>query len=131
MVAEIAKSLYHPSAEEVYAEVKQREKGVGRATVFRNLNLLADDGVFMKVCFHGEPARFDTNPAKHDHFLCNACKAITDLPPLPQADNDAEKDELIRRGFKVESKSVAYYGICDKCLSKIDKKLINDSENAC
>lgn len=131
MVAEIAKSLYHPSAEEVYAEVKQREKGVGRATVFRNLNLLADDGVFMKVCFRGEPARFDTNPAKHDHFLCNVCKAITDLPPLPQADNDAEKDELIRRGFKVESKSVAYYGICDKCLSKIDKKLINDSENAC
>ena len=115
MVAEIAKRLYHPSAEEVYAEVKKCEKGVGRATVFRNLNLLADDGVFMKVCFRGEPARFDTNPAKHDHFLCNVCKVITDLPPLSQTDNDAEKDELIRRGFKVESKSVAYYGVCDKC----------------
>lgn len=115
MVAEIAKRLYHPSAEEVYAEVKKCEKGVGRATVFRNLNLLADDGVFMKVCFRGEPARFDTNPAKHDHFLCNVCKAITDLPPLSQTDNDVEKDELIRRGFKVESKLVAYYGVCDKC----------------
>ena len=69
----------------------------------------------MKVCFRGEPARFDTNPAKHDHFLCNVCKAITDLPPLSQTDNDVEKDELIRRGFKVESKLVAYYGVCDKC----------------
>ena len=115
MVAEIAKSLYHPSAEEVYAEVKKREKGIGRATVFRNLNFLADNGVFMKVCFRGEPARFDTNHQKHDHFVCNICRAITDLPPLPQTDNDAEKDELVRRGFKVESKSVAYYGVCDKC----------------
>ena len=115
MVAEIAKSLYHPSAEEVYAEVKKREKGIGRATVFRNLNFLADNGVFMKVCFRGEPARFDTNHQKHDHFVCNICRAITDLPPLPQIDNDAEKDELVRRGFKVESKSVAYYGVCDKC----------------
>ncbi len=114
-VAEIAKSLYHPSAEEVCAEVKKRGKGVGRATVFRNLNLLAEEGVFMKVCFRGEPTRFDTNPAKHDHFVCDVCGAIIDLPPSEQSADDAQKDELLRRGFEVGSKSVAYYGVCDKC----------------
>ena len=79
IVLSVAKQMYHPSAEEVYAEVKKTESGVGRATVFRNLNLLAEEGEFMKVCFQGEPTRFDTNAKSHDHFVCKRCGKITGI----------------------------------------------------
>ncbi len=115
IVAEVAKTLYHPSAEEVYEEVKKRDKGVGRATVFRNLNLLAEEGSFFKVFLNGEPVRYDTNPVRHDHFLCTVCGEITDLPPETFSETDEETEELSRQGYKVESKSVAYYGVCRKC----------------
>lgn len=115
IVLSVAKKMYHPSAEEVYAEVKKTESGVGRATVFRNLNLLADDGEFMKVCFQGEPTRFDTNVKSHDHFVCKRCGEITDIPRENDFSGDAEEEKLKEKGLFPESKSVTYYGLCDKC----------------
>lgn len=115
IVLNVAKKMYHPSAEEVYAEVKKTESGVGRATVFRNLNLLADDGEFMKVCFQGEPTRLDTNAKSHDHFVCKRCGKIIDLPREETEGGDAEEEKLSKEGLFVENKSVTYYGLCKDC----------------
>ena len=115
IVLSVAKKMYHPSAEEVYAEVKKTESGVGRATVFRNLNLLAESGEFMKVCFQGEPTRFDTNVKSHDHFVCKRCGEITDIPREELDADDEDFEKLKKRGLFAESKSVTYYGLCDKC----------------
>ena len=115
IVLSVAKQMYHPSAEEVYAEVKKTESGVGRATVFRNLNLLAEEGEFMKVCFQGEPTRFDTNAKSHDHFVCKRCGKITDLPREEFPSDDGDFKKLEEKGLYAESKSVTYYGVCGKC----------------
>lgn len=116
IVLSVAKKMYHPSAEEVYAEVKKTESGVGRATVFRNLNLLAEDGEFMKVCFQGEPTRFDTNAKSHDHFMCKRCGRIIDLDRAEFPSDNAEFEKLSEKGLLAENKSVTYYGLCDECL---------------
>lgn len=120
LIYEVAQSLYHPSAEEVYSAVKTKNKGIGRATVFRNLNFLSDEGKFTKVCFQGEPTRFDTNVIPHDHFVCKRCGAIVDFPP---ASNETKSDDVRfseSNGLLIETKSVTYYGLCEKC-RKTDK----------
>ena len=40
-------TLKHPTADEVYAAVADAQPPVGRATVYRNLNLLAEQGTAM------------------------------------------------------------------------------------
>lgn len=34
----------HPSADQIYAEVRKLDPKISRGTVYRNLNLLADNG---------------------------------------------------------------------------------------
>ena len=97
-IYEVAKTLYHPSAEEVYSAVgKQCE------------------GKFTKVCFRGEPARYDTNIIPHDHFVCEKCGAIIDFPPASESDEKGDIPFGEYKGLLIKSKSVTYYGICDKC----------------
>lgn len=121
LIQSVAETLYHPSADEVYSAVKEKERGVGRATVFRNLNLLSDEGIFLKVCFQGEPTRYDTNPAPHDHFVCRVCGKIVDLPPTGKGENVNNQADF-PSGITVESKSVTYYGLCDKCAARSKKE---------
>lgn len=114
-IYEVAKTLYHPSAEEVYSAVGKQCDGVGRATVFRNLSYLAEEGKFTKVCFRGEPARYDTNIIPHDHFVCEKCGAIIDFPPAIESDEKGDIPFGEYKGLLIKSKSVTYYGLCDKC----------------
>lgn len=112
-VLQAAKQLYHPSADEVYNELKAKNKNIGRATVFRNMNLLAGEGVFLKVCFQGEPIRFDTNPRQHDHFVCRLCGKIVDLDS--QTDCVDYESCYSEQGVFIEKKFVTYYGLCSSC----------------
>ena len=114
-IYEVAKTLYHPSAEEVYSAVKKQCGEVGRATVFRNLSYLAEEGKFIKVCFQGEPARYDTNIIPHDHFVCEKCGAIIDFPPANENYGKGDIPFGEYKGLLIKSKSVTYYGLCDKC----------------
>ena len=49
LVAEAVRALEHPSAEEIYAAVSRENPNIGKATVYRNLNLLAEQGEIGKV----------------------------------------------------------------------------------
>lgn len=114
-IYEVAKTLYHPSAEEVYSAVKKQCGEVGRATVFRNLSYLAEEGKFIKVCFQGEPTRYDTNIIPHDHFVCKKCGAIIDFPPESEKKDNKDIPFGEYNGLLIKSKSVTYYGLCGKC----------------
>lgn len=121
LIQSVAKNLYHPSADEVYTAVKEKNSGVGRATVFRNLNLMSDEGVFLKVCFQGEPTRYDTNPLPHNHFVCRLCGKIVDLP-VTENDEIGHSAADFPSELTVESKSVTYYGLCEECGKLSNKK---------
>lgn len=107
VIENTVKTLYHPTAEEVISAVKTVDAGVGRATVFRNLNTLTEEGKLVKVCFAGEPTRYDTNAAPHDHFVCRKCGKITDMPSKIKPCFPEESD--------VDFYTTTYYGLCSEC----------------
>lgn len=107
LIYNAAKSLYHPTAEEVYAKVKAEDKGVGRATVFRNLSVLSEEGKFVRLFFADHATRYDTNPAPHDHFVCKRCGRIIDIP--------ASCGLKMPENLNVENASITFYGLCDDC----------------
>lgn len=83
---------------------------MGRATVFRNLKALVEEGKIVKLKFEDDSTRYDGNPFVHDHFLCRKCGEIVDIVRTEQ-----ENGVLPQGQFKIEYKSVAYYGLCAKC----------------
>ena len=105
-------SLYHPTAEEIYEKLRAECPSIGRATVFRNLSVLAEEGRVVKLNFPDDVARYDANIDGHCHLVCRECYRVTDMPVphkivLPQ--------EL---GFTVEQQELNFYGLCRECHQK-------------
>ena len=102
-------SLYHPTADEVYEKLCTDCPGIGRATVFRNLSILAEEGRAVKLFFPDEVARYDANVDGHYHFVCRKCDTIIDLP-MTQRPSIPQNDDFI-----VELQEINFYGLCKHC----------------
>ena len=100
----------HPTAEMVYQMLKPENPSLRLGTVYRNLNLLAEEGIITRMPFPVE--RYDADTDHHPHFLCQICGNVSDLD-LPY---DKRMDEQISAlGYEVISHSVLFTGICTNC----------------
>jgi len=102
-------SLYHPTAEEVYEKLRADCPSIGRATVFRNLSVLAEEGRAVKLFFPDEVARYDANIDGHYHFVCRRCDSIIDLPATQRVTFPTSD------AFTVEQQEINFYGLCKEC----------------
>ena len=102
----------HPSAAVVYREVRRHLPRVSLATVYRNLRMLAAEGLLSERAEVGG-TRFDGNTDPHDHFTCVACGRIYDVPPLGA--RRVAPRATFRPGFEVHGQRIEFYGRCDTC----------------
>lgn len=70
----------HPTAEEVYAEVARSHPTVSKATVYRNLGSLSEDGLLRHIKMPGGADRFDHMLLEHHHIICTQCGCFADAP---------------------------------------------------
>jgi Fur family transcriptional regulator, peroxide stress response regulator len=84
-------------------------------TVYRNLNILQEQGLVRKIDFTDDLDRFDANNAQHYHFICEKCSSIKDLEIPP----DLSLNERVRLStpFTVNRHRLVFFGICDLCKS--------------
>lgn len=103
----------HPSPEEVYARVKRRIPSVSLATVYKNIHLFIESGIFNQVSLHHGSMRVETNQSAHHHLVCTRCKAIADI------DADvlglAGIEGRLPGGFLVKRLAVDVIGLCESC----------------
>ena len=83
--------------------------------MYRNLNLLADEGIITRMPFPVE--RYDANTEPHPHFRCRKCGAVYDLEGL---EYDASLDEKIGvlSGHQVDRHEMVFSGICTHCATR-------------
>ncbi len=117
MIKDALARLDHPTAAEVYEEIRKIYPQISLGTVYRNLNLMAGDGEILRLPFSGAPDRFDPNVREHFHVMCSRCGRIFDtnhtIPPglITQIDHAVEACT----GVKVESRVMIFKGICAAC----------------
>ena len=103
----------HPTAEEVVARVRRRLPRVSLGTVYRNLRKLAAQQHVRVVHLADRSARYDGMLEDHDHFVCERCGDLTDLPrtraPAPK------RAALSAAGYGVRAHAVTFYGVCPDC----------------
>nr|WP_170299758.1 transcriptional repressor [Desulfobacter hydrogenophilus] len=113
----IAKSIGHPSVEDIYDQIKIDFPTMSLATVYRNLVLIKSFGEVLELGFPDGSNRYDGNkPYPHPHVICLKCKKIVD-PNLDSLDN-LTKEVTKKTNFKILNHRLDFFGICSNCLSK-------------
>ncbi|NLG26175.1 MAG: transcriptional repressor [Clostridiales bacterium] len=102
----------HPSANEVYREARALDPTISRATVYRNLNLLAENGEIRHVSMT-EVDRFDWRVERHYHLQCTGCGAVVDAPLPYRPDMDLAVSE--QTGYRVAAHRTTFEGLCPAC----------------
>ena len=108
----------HPTADEVYDLVRERDPKISRGTVYRNLNLLAGLGEIRKLPMPGGPDHFDCTLENHYHFLCRRCGRVFDTPLA--YNHSLNQTPPAMAGFQTEWHRLLLVGLCPDC-DRIEK----------
>jgi len=114
---ELAKYPGHPTAENVFGQVRKRLKTISLDTVYRTIATFEEYGLTKRVHFLDNIARFDINLSIHHHLVCTYCEKVEDFY-WPNFDRMDLPDSVIGWG-NVESKHVELRGLCENCRAKI------------
>lgn len=111
----IAKREGHFTAQDLIDDAKARRLGIGRATIFRALDLFTELNVLERLDLpSGVHAYVPCAPARHHHHIvCSQCGRTTEVDDAGLA---GAVDEIQRRsGWQVESHRLELYGRCPRC----------------
>ena len=103
----------HPTADQIFENVREGSPQISRRTVYRVLDTLAELGLICRVHHPGASARYDAKTYRHHHLVCLRCNAIVDW-------ESPDFDSLVLpkgkpHGFEVSDFSVQLIGICPEC----------------
>lgn len=118
----LSNTTEHPTADTVYLHVKEEFPNISLGTVYRNLNLLADMGEAIKISTPDGGDRFDGRVEPHYHVVCRSCGNIFDLEL--EEEHIQSINELANQHFggTIESHTTLFYGTCEECSIKNQKK---------
>ena len=104
----------HATADEIYEAVVQTHPRISRATVYRNLNQLADDAEIQKLEMPDGPDRFDHILQRHYHAKCSRCGRVFDV----EMDYMEDIIRLVKdaHGFAIDGHNLVFTGVCPSCL---------------
>ena len=103
----------HPTADQIYQEVRQQLPAISFNTVYKVLEILCQKGVAIKVNPLHEVARYDGATTHHAHLICRQCHHIIDLDWQPAAFPSLAPEEL--HGFKLDYPFMTFWGLCPQC----------------
>jgi Fur family peroxide stress response transcriptional regulator len=103
----------HPSAQQIYDEVKKIHPTVSLATVYKTLQVLKNLNLIQELNLPQGQARFDSYMKPHINLICLQCGNIVDL-------DDTTAIEITRKvataaKFKPEGQRIDIFGVCRRC----------------
>jgi Fur family ferric uptake transcriptional regulator len=114
----VARRRGHFTAADLLADARDGGVSVGRATVFRTLDLMAEAGQLERIDLpSGEHAYVACAPqGHHHHVVCRVCGKSVEI-----ADSGllSVVEEVGRKsGFRIESHRLELFGLCRECKSR-------------
>jgi Fur family peroxide stress response transcriptional regulator len=103
----------HPTADQVYGQVRRRIHTISRTTVYRILDTFVALGLITKICHHGSAARFDPRIHQHHHLVCLHCESVIDLDEKRL--NDVAWPDVRGHGFEIRDYHIHFRGVCAAC----------------
>jgi Fur family ferric uptake transcriptional regulator len=114
ILEELRKCRHHPGADELYLQVRRRLPRVSLGTVYRNLELLAAQGIIQRLDLGSGQKRFDPVTEPHGHFRCTGCGAVEDLPFPVRLPQPSRRKAWVRQRV-ITGGQAEYTGLCPSC----------------
>ena len=110
----IAERNGHFTAADLVDEARRHHPGMGRATVFRALDLFTTLRLVERVDLPGgDHAYVACEPAHHHHAICTTCGRALDVEDLGLSEVLGEIGR--RAGFRVTAHRLEIFGLCAAC----------------
>ncbi len=105
----------HIDADRLLATMKAKELKISRATIYRNLDLLAQHGFVRKQRLGGNRFLYEHvhQGQRHDHLICTRCGRLAEFvsPAI-----DALQREICRaHGFHPDEHTLQIHSVCLEC----------------
>lgn len=107
----------HPTAEQVYEKVLAKLPNISRATVYRNLSIMADRGMLQRIGVPGGADHYDHTLEAHYHVLCTQCGALEDIWLEEPAVNLMTQVQQ-KSSFTIQNYQLVFNGLCPCCDAK-------------
>ncbi len=116
VAALIAEQDRHFTAASLVEAARARRLGVGRATIFRTLEILEDIGAVERLDLpSGEHAYVGCEPTHHHHVVCSGCGRTDEIA---DAGLRAVVAAIARRtGYRVDEHRLELFGLCPACVA--------------
>ncbi len=113
----------HPTASEVYDMVRKRLPRIGLGTVYRNLELMANSGIILKIEVGGTQKRFDATTTPHHHIRCTQCDRVDDI--TIDFKDDVNRLAAHSSKYQIFGHHIEFTGLCQHCSGSKRKETIN------
>lgn len=108
----------HPTADQIYLDVRAKDNKVSRGTVYRNLGILSENNEIANVKVPAAD-RYDSRCDRHYHIFCTNCGKVFDAPMGYQKQYDEQIEN--ETGFQISRHRLIFEGLCPDCSDKNKK----------
>ncbi len=106
------------TAQHIFEKVVEINPGINFSTVYRNLDVLEQEGIVRKIAFDQGAAYYELIDGKHHHHLiCKSCGKVQCVEYCPL------RDMPMKEGFVPTDHSFEVFGFCKECMQA---KLMDD-----
>jgi Fur family ferric uptake transcriptional regulator len=114
----VARREGHFTAADLVTDARRRQPAIGRATIFRALDLFASLELVERVDLPGgEHAYVACDSVHHHHAICTGCGRSLDVDDVGLAGVLAEIGR--RSGFRVTAHRLEIFGLCTACQERL------------
>lgn len=101
----------HPTAQEIYAMVREEIPNISLGTIYRNLSQLLEHKLIREIQIEGI-SHYDGTLTDHHHFYCTNCSSIQDCDIQ---DAGLIQDLMQSHHCTIEKCDIIFSGICESC----------------
>lgn len=103
------------SAMDLIESFKVLKLKVNKTTIYRELDFLITKGLIKEIEFGEGKKRYELDTQHHHHHVvCLNCKKVEDVDL--ETDLTLEEKRIEKKtGFKIESHSLEFFGLCKNC----------------
>lgn len=105
----------HPTADQIYSQLRETDDKISRGTVYRNLGVLAAEGEITNVKVLAAD-RYDSRLDRHYHIFCTGCGKVFDAPMDYRQEDDRQIEK--ESGFRIDRHRTVFEGLCPTCCQK-------------
>lgn len=103
----------HPTADNIYRDLKQKNPTLSFATVYNTLQTLREHGEVMEITIDPVRKHYDPNTSPHHHVICISCNDLWDV--FVDYSDVLKLPSNVAKGIKTVGVHVDFYGLCKNC----------------